>query len=867
MSKTTTSMYDDNDLESKSIRVIKFNGEDDKWHEWSAKTQAVGTLKGWWDAVEGEDVDHTDKEAVEERERANEKAHHYLLLSCCDGAFPYVEGSNGNAKAAWNALKERFEASEAVDLVELEGEFSNFKPGNPYDSPNLWILELEYLRKRIENVGKTKMDESRMIAQIILKAPKEYAVPINVIQTSLKSSKVTLSEVKSALRHYWKTNLKGKKAGVNNSKNVALNSEHKKPWKKFKGYCKNCGKQGHKTHQCKDKVNKERYKGNVKKEKDMSKVKCFRCGQMGHYAKDCPKKDVETGLFVGMAVETKTEPKPFHEFYQKRSAERTQLIENKRLMKQKEKTSEWVVVNNNKMYFDVYPPEPEEEWIVMMADTSVEDKKPPAEEIINQDEVSTEEEQEPTPKKAKTEESQESLKIPKAISQSQGEGYLQDFDSEEDEEDEKDIFDMCVIPKWYHNNKWNNHWCVEVPKDHPGHPNQMKNDYKLESRPLIGNILGRIFVTEGDAPPDVTVQDWKKAQKELGLTITKQSTRWNMNPYIPHPGEPNWYFECEKETCNFSTVSKKWRNGFFCPNCNDYRVRTWLKDFKGFAHKDLFDDNDSNENEFCTYVSTCQETHIPKTTTEIPNSQSSSEQKESTSESEESIIWPERPYNSQSFIATSNNNINGTKEKEESWLLDSGATIHITNNKSQMFNIKTVENHVTIGDGSKIIGRIQGSILLQTSNQIKFKLYNVLYIPGFNRNILSLARILEKGNEITADSESMKLLRGASSLTLMKEHTSGMYVMKATRMSPKPWQSLHLAENKEEKPEKPKTVDINEAHDKLGHAYEQVIRRTCKRLAIKVTGTLLPCDACMRTKAKAKAVKKYTEKKATKVGE
>ena len=24
---------------------------------------------------------------------------------------------------------------------------------------------------------------------------------------------------------------------------------------------------------------------------------------MGHYAKDCPKKDVETGLFVGMAIE------------------------------------------------------------------------------------------------------------------------------------------------------------------------------------------------------------------------------------------------------------------------------------------------------------------------------------------------------------------------------------------------------------------------------------------------------------------------------------------------------------------------------------------------------------------------------------
>ena len=144
----------------------------------------------------------------------------------------------------------------------------------------------------------------------------------------------------------------------------------------------------------------------------MSKVKCFRCRQIGHYAKDCPKKDVETGLFVGMAVETKTEPKPFLEFYQKRSAERTQLVKNKQLMKQKEKTSEWVVVNNNNLYYDIYLPEPKEEWIVLMADASVDDKKPTAKEEINQDEVSTEEEQEPTPKKARTEESEESYKIP-----------------------------------------------------------------------------------------------------------------------------------------------------------------------------------------------------------------------------------------------------------------------------------------------------------------------------------------------------------------------------------------------------------------------------------------------------------------------
>ena len=92
MSSTGTSGKDVDNQEIESISVIKFNGQDEKWREWSAKTRAIGALKGWWEAIDGPAVDSNDKKAVEERERANDKAHHYLLLACCDDAFPFVEG-------------------------------------------------------------------------------------------------------------------------------------------------------------------------------------------------------------------------------------------------------------------------------------------------------------------------------------------------------------------------------------------------------------------------------------------------------------------------------------------------------------------------------------------------------------------------------------------------------------------------------------------------------------------------------------------------------------------------------------------------------------------------------------------------------
>jgi hypothetical protein len=68
-------------------------------------------------------------------------------------------------------------------------------------------------------------------------------------------------------------------------------------------------------------------------------------------------------------------------------------------------------------------------------------------------------------------------------------------------------------------------------------------------------------------------------------------------------------------------------------------------------------------------------------------------------------------------------------------------------------------------------------------------------------------------------------------------------------------------------PKMPTKMDINKAHDVLGHNGEALLRKTCNRLDVTLTGALKPCEGCGFAKAKAKAASKTASAQATKPGE
>ena len=80
----------------KSIKIIPFDGEQDTFREWRAKTEAIGFANEWWERVvddslsvlkiKSDTTDPTEKETL----RKEREARMYMTLACSKMAFNYI---------------------------------------------------------------------------------------------------------------------------------------------------------------------------------------------------------------------------------------------------------------------------------------------------------------------------------------------------------------------------------------------------------------------------------------------------------------------------------------------------------------------------------------------------------------------------------------------------------------------------------------------------------------------------------------------------------------------------------------------------------------------------------------------------------
>jgi hypothetical protein len=255
-----------------------------------------------------------------------------------------------------------------------------------------------------------------------------------------------------------------------------------------------------------------------------------------------------------------------------------------------------------------------------------------------------------------------------------------------------------------------------------------------------------------------------------------------------------------------------------------------------------------------------------------------------------------------------NEEVNDTCVHKDRWLLDSGATVHICNDERIMEDKRAVRETVLVGNGAAIVATVSGTVTLTTTDKGKvLKLTNVLYAPEFKQNIISISRIIDKGNKVMFDDDKMTIRNNNGFLICKRDetrtigamyHVQGTPILKETVLeveqeSEKPTQQSIDYNTKEDENEwikidkKKKTtkaigetiekrnanenndviVEINEAHEMLGHVGEKCLRETSKLFGWKLTGNLQVCAGCAAAKAKARAVPKMTQEKATTPGE
>lgn len=212
------------------------------------------------------------------------------------------------------------------------------------------------------------------------------------------------------------------------------------------------------------------------------------------------------------------------------------------------------------------------------------------------------------------------------------------------------------------------------------------------------------------------------------------------------------------------------------------------------------------------------------------------------------------------FIAVVENEASNVEA--EHWLIDSGATVHVTNDDNCMTDIKPCIRRVVIGDGTWLKPTKQGTIKLTNRENQVLILHNVLHVPSFTKNIISVAMLMTKGNTLRATLTAMVLERNGAQMSFEKH--AGMFYFHGLRVIES---QANVVDTANQRAKRPQRLDINEAHDRMGDFGESMLRDTYADAGVTLTGTLKACDGCLRAKAKRKAILKVSATTATEPGE
>ena len=290
--------------DDKAIRVIAFSGKQVDWIVWEEKFLAKANSKGYRKILLGAEIAPKDDENFDESteegrlkkkaREANEQAFTDLILSV-DGstangrvAFNLIRLSKtkdmayGDARLAWSRLQNKYATKSAPSLMALKKEFVNSRLASKRDDPDIWIVNLEDIRIRMELQGSTMSDMDFMI-HILNNLPKEYEVTQAKLEDKLGDDidPLTIDELRTELSlRYQRLTLKKIVDEDNDEEDTALFGGG------FKGTCQGCGKIGHRRADCPENKNGNR-NGGRSNFKGRSNKKCAHCGKPGHKSENC----------------------------------------------------------------------------------------------------------------------------------------------------------------------------------------------------------------------------------------------------------------------------------------------------------------------------------------------------------------------------------------------------------------------------------------------------------------------------------------------------------------------------------------------------------------------------------------------------
>ncbi|KAG3063663.1 hypothetical protein PI124_g22517 [Phytophthora idaei] len=125
-----------------------------------------------------------------------------------------------------------------------------------------------------------------------------------------------------------------------------------------------------------------------------------------------------------------------------------------------------------------------------------------------------------------------------------------------------------------------------------------------------------------------------------------------------------------------------------------------------------------------------------------------------------------------------------TKSERSEWLLDSGASTHMTNDASELKGAAPVTDgtRIVVADGSVLTAQLVGTVEILLDDDTKIYVHGVLFIPGLDKKLLAVAKIIERGVWVSFTGNVCELSKGGETFLTLNIGSHGLFSVKPKRV-------------------------------------------------------------------------------------
>lgn len=118
--------------------------------------------------------------------------------------------------------------------------------------------------------------------------------------------------------------------------------------------------------------------------------------------------------------------------------------------------------------------------------------------------------------------------------------------------------------------------------------------------------------------------------------------------------------------------------------------------------------------------------------------------------------------------------------RSSDFILDSGCTSHMTNNKELLRNFKMTDSKIVVANNNSMQCLGKGDLSILSHKNVKCNLTDVLYVPNLASNLLSISKITEKGHVVIFNSKDCKIMNSDGNCIATGEKVGGLFILKGS---------------------------------------------------------------------------------------